>query len=76
MIERTAGRRDDQLHPFPKRLDLRFVADAAVHGGGSKAAAHPQHLGVRLDLARQLAGRHEDERLCPIGRGVQALQHR
>ena len=76
MVEGASRRGDHQMRARLERVDLRSVADAAVDGDRPETAVPPQHLGVALHLPRELAGRHQHERLRAIGRRVEPLQHR
>ena len=60
-VEQAARRGDEQVDAAAHGLDLRFVADAAVHGDHAPAGLRGERLTDLFDLAGELARRRDDE---------------
>ncbi len=70
-----AGRGDDDVGAL-RRGALRAEADAAVDGGDAQLAGLGDRGQLVDDLARQLAGRGEDERREVLSPGLDAVDQR
>jgi hypothetical protein len=69
-VGETAGAGDDDVHPVMQRPHLRPLRRSAENRGGAQAGRpgqRPQHV---LNLAGQLAGRHEHQPAGAAGAGV------
>jgi hypothetical protein len=80
VVQHASRRADDDLRAALEGLVLRPVADPPVHGDGLEAlalgdrAVEPLELGQ--DLAGELAGGPQDDRLGLLNLGVQQLEQR
>src|SRR4029079_18381631 len=61
VVQQTAGRGDEHVHPAAERLLLRPVADTAEDGRAGEARVPPELLPMLVDLLRQFARGSEDE---------------
>jgi hypothetical protein len=75
VIEHTAGRPDDDMRAFFKRLDLRPIADAAVNSHRPQPGIAADPLRFLPYLTGQFAGGDEDQGLAGLPRRVKPLEH-
>ena len=73
-VEEPAGRRDEDLGAAADAVDLRGIADAAVDHDRADRAGLAVDADALLDLERELASRHDDER--PHRQPLDALRTR
>ena len=76
-VEQPSGRTDDDVDAFAQGLELWLVGPTAVDGQNASAAVGAGHVDVTGHLRRELAGRHDDERLwLAVARRVDLVQDR
>ena len=60
-VQQAAGTADDDLRSSPQRIDLFLGGYTAENGHGLDAREAGQVANLRVDLARQFAGRRHDQ---------------
>ena len=71
-VGEPTGAGDDDVYPVMERRHLRPLRRAAENRGGAQTDRSGQRPQDRLDLAGQLAGRHEHQPAGTAGAGVAA----
>ncbi|KJL27444.1 hypothetical protein RL72_00414 [Microbacterium azadirachtae] len=75
-VDETARGADDDLRAGLELLDLALVRLAAVDGDDARGTAGGEQIHVLVDLDRELAGRHHDQRLdAGLRAQAQTLHH-
>jgi hypothetical protein len=76
MIDETPGRRDDHVHPAPKRTLLRLDRHPAEHRGDAEAGVLAVLAKAVVNLRCELAGWRQDENSRPLRPGKKSIDDR